>query len=77
MRARMTKLTAVVVGAVGLAIGTMGAAAASTADPCRDLPVAGDGGNARTTMIQFGIDGDGTQRTGYAVGRFFVGFLPE
>ncbi len=77
MRARMTKLAAVAVVAVGLAIGTMGAATASTADPCRDLPVAGGGGSARAAMIQFSIDGDGTRRAGYAVGRFFVGFLPE
>ncbi len=77
MWAWMTKLTAVAVVAVGLAIGTGGAATASTADPCMDLPVAGDGGNASTRGIQVNSDGAGTSRAGYIVGRFFVGFLPE
>ena len=78
MKAQMTKLAAAAAVAIGLALGAVGSAAATTTTVPRlePLEAGGGAGNARTRGIELGTDGDGTPRYGYMVGQHFVGFLP-
>ena len=79
MVTQVAKLAAVVTTAIGLALGGGAATGATTVTrPAWDgLDGAGGSGNARKQVVQLYTDEDGTQRYGYMVGQYFVGFLPE
>ena len=78
MKAQTTRLAAVAAMAIGLALGAVGSAAATTTTVPRFEPLeaGGGAGNARAALVALGTDGDGTPRYGYMVGRYFVGVRP-
>ena len=79
MKPQMTKLAAVAAIALSLAVGVGTATGATTVTRpgWEGLDGAGGSGNARKQVFRLYTDDNGTQRYGYMVGQYFVGFTPE